>query len=82
MTSVFLENLILNYFSEDWNNIIKKYANVNLSFENFLNKINIIPNKNAPLKKVSKQNTKLESMPFDSTWHSKILMKNKLICKT
>ena len=37
---------------------------MNLFFENFLNKINVILNKNAPLKKVSKQKPKLKSKPW------------------
>ena len=48
------ENLILDYFEEDLNSIIKKeQATVNLSFQIFLTKIKFILDKYDPLKKVS-----------------------------
>lgn len=37
------------------------HANTNLSFENFLNKTNFIPNKYALLNKISRQKLKFKS---------------------
>ena len=49
------ENFVLDYFVIDWPNILKlDEKNVNSATNNFLDTINSVLNKYAPLKKVNK----------------------------
>ena len=43
------ENFILDYFSVDWNSLINDDKDVNLSFNNFLKRINAILDKQSML---------------------------------
>ena len=78
-----LENFVLDYLVEDWASIVKKeQANAYLSFQSFLRKINFIPNKYTPLKKVSKLKLKFKSKPkITSGIQKSISAKNKLLSK-
>ena len=49
------ENLILEYFSVDWNSLINNDNDVNLSFKIFLKRINAILDNHASLRKVTKK---------------------------
>ena len=49
------ENLILEYFSVDWNSLINNDNDVNLSSKNFLKRINAILDNHASLRKVTKR---------------------------
>ena len=45
---------VMDYFDKDWSNILNlKHGNVNVSMENFVNNINDLLDKHAPLKKIS-----------------------------
>ena len=55
------ENFILDYFSIDWNEMLKKAKqNVDYSTEIFLNKINELLDNFAPFKKISKYKLKFK----------------------
>ena len=49
------ENLILEYFSVDWNSLINNDNDVNLSFKIFLKRINAILDNHASLRKITKK---------------------------
>ena len=55
-----LENFVLDYFNIDWPNILKlDEENVNSATKHFLDTINYVLNKYAPLKKLSKYKLRL-----------------------
>ena len=58
------ENFILDYFSVNWNSIINNDKDVNLSFNNFLKRINAILDNYAPLRKVKKNKLRFRSKPL------------------
>ena len=59
------ENLILDYLSVDWENLVKSNSgNVDQSFVSFLTKFNLILDLYAPLKKISKQKLKFRNKPW------------------
>ena len=58
------ENFILDYFSVDWNSLINNDKDVNLSFNNFLKRINAILDNHAPLRKVTKKKLRFKSKPW------------------
>ena len=50
------ENFIQDYFSVGWNSLINNDKDVNLSFNNFLKRINAILDNHASLRKATKKN--------------------------
>ena len=59
------ENVILDYLSVDWENLIKSInGNVDQSFVSFMTKFNSMLDLYAPLKKVFKQKLKFRSKPW------------------
>ena len=60
------ENFILYFLETNWNNTLSlKEQNVDISFNNFYNSINLI-DKYAPLKKLTKKQIKTMSKPWIS----------------
>ena len=57
-------NFILDYFSVDWNSLINNDKDVNLSFNNFLKRINAILDNHAPLRKVTQKKLRFKSKPW------------------
>ena len=58
------ENFILDYFDIDCSNLLNiNQKNVDLTTFNFLNAINSLLNKNAPLKKINKYKLKFKTKP-------------------
>ena len=56
---------MLDYFDIDWPNILKlDEKNVNLATNNFLDTINSVLNKYAPLKKVNKYKLRFKNKPW------------------
>ena len=73
------ENFILDYFSVDWNSLINNDKDVNLSFNNFLKRINAILDNHAPLRKVT---FRFRSKPWITLGLQKsISIKNSLFVK-
>ena len=77
------ENFVLDYFDIDWSNILKlDEKNVNLVTENFLDTINSVLNKYAPLKRVNKYKLRFKNKPWITSGIQKsIYIKNKLLKK-
>ena len=77
------ENFVLDYFDIDWPNILKlDEINVNSATNNFLDPINYVLNKYAPLKKVNKYKLRFEKKPWITSGIQKsIYIKNKLLKK-
>ena len=76
------ENFILDYFSVDWNSLINNDKDVNLSFNNFLKRINAILDNHAPLRKVTKKKLRFRSKPWITLGLQKsISIKNSLFAK-
>ena len=72
----------MDYFSVDWNSIIKDDKDVNLSFNNFFKRINAILDKHAPLRKVTKKKPRFRSKPWITLGLQKpISIKNSLFAK-
>ena len=66
---------VLNCFDTDWSSILKlDEENVNSATKNFLDTINSVLNKYAPLKKVNKYKLRLKKETLDYFWHSKITL--------
>ena len=74
---------MLDYFDIDWPNILKLYEkNVNLTTNNFLDTINSVLNKYAPLKRVNKYKLRFKNKPWITSGIQKsIYIKNKLLKK-
>ena len=59
------ENFILDFFAADWTTALNVgYEDVNYSFECFLKMFNVLLDKYAPFKKVTKQQIKFKSKPW------------------
>ena len=73
----------MDYFDIDWPNILKlDEKNVNLATSNFLDTINSVLNKHAPLKKVNKYKVRFKNKPWITSGIQKsIYIKNKLLKK-
>ena len=72
---------MLDYFDIDWPNILKlDEENVNSTTNNFLDTINSVLNKYAPLKKVNKYKLRLKKT-LDYFWYSKINLHSKQTIK-
>ena len=78
------ENFVLDYFDIDWFNILKldeKNVN-NLATNNFLDAIDSVRNKHAPLKKVNKYKLRFKNKPWITSGIRKLIyIKNKLLKK-
>ena len=76
------ENFILDYFSVDWNSLIKNDKDVNFSFNDFFNRINAILDNHAPLRKITKKKLRFRSKPWITLGLQKsISIKNSLFAK-
>ena len=77
------ENFILDMLSINWDETLRINNNdVNVSFDNFINKINLIIDKYMPLKKVSNKEFKIKFKPWISyNIIDSITRKNKLFNK-
>ena len=74
------ENFILDYFSIDWEDLLKLYElNADNSTNIYLEKINILLHTYAPLKRIDKCKLRSKSKPLITLDLQKsILVKNKL----
>ena len=75
------ENFILDYFSADWEDLLKiDECNVDDSTKIYLDKINMLLDTYAPLKKINKYKLKFKSKPWITLGLQKsISVKNKLL---
>ena len=75
------ENFILDYFSVDWEDLLKiDELNVDNSTKIYLDKINMLLDTYAPLKKINKYKLKFKSKPWITLGLQKsISVKNKLL---
>ena len=75
------ENFILDYFSVDWEDLVKiNELNADNSTKIYLDKINILVDTYAPLKKINKDKLKFKSKPWITPGLQKsIFVKNKLL---
>ena len=75
------ENFILDYFSVDWEDLLKiNELNADNSTKIYLDKINILLDTYAPLKKINKYKLKFKSkLWITSALQKPIFMKNKLL---
>ena len=75
------ENFILDYFSVEWEDLLKiDVLNADNSTKTFLDKINMLLNTYAPLKRVKKYKLKFKSKPWITLGLQKsISVKNKLL---
>ena len=74
------ENVILDYFSVEWENLLKIKLNADKSTKKFLDKINMLLDTYAPLKRVKKYKLKFKSKPWITLGLQKsISVKNKLL---
>ena len=75
------ENFILVYFSVDWEDLLKiDKLNVDNSTKIYLDKINMLLDTYAPLKKINKYKLKFKSKPWITLGLQKsIFVKNKLL---
>ena len=75
------ENFILDYFSVDWEDLLKiNELNADNSTKIYLDKINILLDTYAPLKKINKYKLKFKSKPWITSGLQKsIFVKNKLL---
>ena len=75
------ENFILDYFSVDWEDLLKiDELNVDNSTKIYLDKINMLLDTYAPLKKINKYKLKFKSKPWITVGLQKsISVKNKLL---
>ena len=74
---------MLHYFDIEWPNIFKlDEKNVNLATNSFVDTINFVLNKYAPLKKVNKYKPRFKDKPWISSGIQKsIYIENKLLKK-
>ena len=77
------ENFILDYFSVDWEDLLKTdELNADNSTKIYLDKINMLLDTYAPLKRINKYKLKFKSKPWIILGLQKsILVKNKLFYK-
>ena len=69
----------MKYFDKDWNNILNlKHVNVNVSMDNFVNKMTDLLDKHAPFKRISKYKLKFKTKP----WITVVLQKSVSIKST
>ena len=75
------ENFILDYFSADWEDLLKiDECNVDNSTKVYLDKLNMLLDTYAPLKKINKYKLKFKSKPWITLGLQKsISVKNKLL---
>ena len=75
------ENFILDYFSVDWDDLLKTdKLNADNSTKMYLDKINMLLDTYAPLKRVNKYKMKFKSKPWITLGLQKsISVKNKLL---
>ena len=75
------ENFILDYFSVDWEDLLKiDELNVDNSTKIYLDKINMLLDTYAPLKRINKYKLKFKSKPWITLGLQKsISVKNKLL---
>ena len=75
------KNFILDYFSVEWEDLLKiDELNANKSIKRFLDKINMLLDTYAPLKRVKKYKLKFKSKPWITLGLQKsISVKNKLL---
>ena len=75
------ENFILDYFSVDWEDLLKiDELNVDNSTKIYVDKINMLLDTYAPLKKINKYKLKFKSKPWITSGLQKsIFVKNKLL---
>ena len=75
------ENFILDYFSVDWEDLLKiDELNADNSTKMYLDKMNMLLDTYAPLKKINKYKLKFKSKPWISLGLQKsISVKNKLL---
>ena len=75
------ENFILDYFSVDWEDLLKTDAlNANNSTRMYLDKINMLLDTYAPLKRIKKYKMKFKSKPWINLGLQKsISVKSKLL---
>ena len=75
------ENFILDYFSVDWKDLLKiNELNTDNSTKIYLDKINILLDTYAPLKKINKYKLKFKSKPWITPGLQKsIFVKNRLL---
>ena len=75
------DNFILDYFSVDWEDLLKiNELNADNLTKIYLDKINILLDTYAPLKKINKYKLKFESKPWTAPGLQKsIFVKNKLL---
>ena len=61
----FQKDFELDHFDKNWSNVLQlDQQDVNLSIESFLNNMNSILDKHAPLKRINKYNLKFRSKPW------------------
>ena len=77
------ENFILDYFSIDWEALLKiEQQNINFFLETYLSKINSLLDTHAPLKKISKYKLTFKTKPCITPGLQKsFAVKNKLLKK-
>ena len=69
----FQKDFELDHFDKNWSNILQlDQQDVNLSIESFLNNMNSILDKHAPLKRINKYNLKFRSKPWKTPAIQKI----------
>ena len=75
------KNFALGYFNKDWSDVLQlDQQDVNLSINSFLDNMNSILNKHAPLKRVNKYKLKFKSKPWITPAIGKsISVKNNLL---
>ena len=75
------ENFILDYFSVDWEYLLKTdELNADNSSRMYLDKINMLLDTYAPLKRINKYKTKFKSKPWITLGLQKsVSVKNKLL---
>ena len=76
------ENLILDYFSVDWEDLLKiDELNVDNSTKIYLDKINMLLDTYAPLKRINKYKLKFKSKPWITLDLQKSVSANKITYK-
>ena len=77
----FQKDFELDHFDKNWSNVLQlDQQDVNLSIESFLNNMNSILDKHAPLKRINKYNLKFRSKPWKTpTIQKSITVKNNLL---
>ena len=74
---------VMDYFDKDWSNILNlKHGNVDVSMEKFVNNINDLLDKHAPLKKISSYQSKFRTKPFKAKSIKNALFKRYIKSKS